>query len=568
MDLGLRKQVMFEINWNILRGEDMADDIDNPSSRQSGEFTERAILETLIPFKTDVDIESELGKAFAEENSDGSFISRVRQRQQLFFDESFATYIVLQTHYVDEATLKSYLSRLAINLDVHIVNSRPSANDDESSSSGGHGRDHIFSNAIKENDDPLIIVQSLEDQEESNGSGAVLVVWKMDVVLNRPRTRIASPMVTLAATAHLRPSEKAPSDVRAEEYLPSGVPAALNLLESFVSDPVLAAVKPRLSALRVSRVAPMGPVAKELLRPLKTGSQKTLSVLPALSSRVRYSRLNTHSSKPTIMASLDFDVMPFLECEVTLEKVELDLGGGTVEMLGNVHDLRLPISCNARDNLTFLYRLVANQDFEQHLQQTSNVRILTITISATVLVAEECRAPLKMMWRSNVDFSAALNPAFGGPSQLLQRNNRPSSLPTSAPTELPSSDHTASSSRPASDNSGAARDRSSAVSLSNLGLTITFTGPTNVYVGEVFYWNVFLVNGSDRARKLALVVIPRRRSGDAKTHSRPLSSASAAARHNQIAEAVVDENIVYAMQRSAISEPAQIVTLNTEVRVG
>src|SRR6266513_1327202 len=122
-------------------------------------------------------------------------------------------------------------------------------------------------------------------------------------------------MIVFAASANLKPVEPAKTEVT-EEYLPSQTPSDLNLLESFGGDPELASLSPHLSALRVSRVVPATQVAKELLRPLRNISQRAFRAVPAVSSRMRYSRLNTHASQPSIIASLDFDVTPFADCNV------------------------------------------------------------------------------------------------------------------------------------------------------------------------------------------------------------------------------------------------------------
>ncbi|KAI9846090.1 MAG: hypothetical protein M1837_004346 [Sclerophora amabilis] len=577
----------------------MADEIHPSSPRPSGEFTESTVLDTLVPFATDVDIEDELGNIHAQPDEHDSPLAGIKQRQLLFFgqfrlavqvqtvvllihrltDELTTIYIVLQTPYTEESVLRSYLSRLAINLEVHVLNARtplPQSSENAPGPSGPLSRDLIFSSTVKEDEDPLMVVQASEDDAGQDGTGNILVVWKMPVVLHRPRIRITRPVITFTAKAHLRPAEKAPSTVRAEEYLPSQVPAAPNLLESFSSLPALAHVKPRLSALRISRVAPVSPVAKELLRPLKSGLQKHFATVPAVNARVRYTKLNTYTNNPTIVASLDFDVMPFINCDVRLEQVDLQLTMGTVESLNRTKDLELPILCKPLDKLTFLYRLGAGPDFDNHLHQIPNVRILRISILVTILVAEDCRPPIAMNWKSNVDFSVVLNPTFEGPRQTLQRGHRPPSLtapspsdgpPAPQPSEVVQSGVGTSIPSPRSFSDGA-KHRPNSASLDKLGLTMTLTGPREVVVGEIFRWDIFLVNRSDRPRKLALVVLPKRRGGDAhKIHSRPHSTGSAG-KQNGTADAVVDENIVYAMQRSSIVEPADIVSLSTEVRVG
>lgn len=98
---------------------------------------------------------------------------------------------------------------------------------------------------------------------------------------------------------------------------------------------------------------------------------------------------------------------------------------------------------------------------------------------------------------------------------------------------------------------------------------MTFTGPsdgTPIYPGVPFSWSVFIVNRSDRPRKLALVVIPKRRRTDARITRPP--STGYGKKDPKVADAVVDENIVYAMQRNSAVETTEIICLSTDTRVG
>jgi len=93
-------------------------------------------------------------------------------------------------------------------------------------------------------------------------------------------------------------------------------------------------------------------------------------------------------------------------------------------------------------------------------------------------------------------------------------------------------------------------------------LTVTFTGPSRVYVGETFTWSVFVVNRSSRTRKLALLIPPKRkRVGDGKTL--PATPAGA-----DPPEPVIDESMVYQSHKSRYLEPAELVPLVHDVRIG
>ena len=163
--------------------------------------------------------------------------------------------------------------------------------------------------------------------------------------------------MVFSATANLKPAEQVQADVTDDEYLPSRQPSGFNLLESFNNDPALEGVKPRLSALRVSRIIPTTHVSKDLMRPLKNISRRSTRVVPAFSVRVRYARPSSTPSNPSIMASMDVDITPFAGLEIQLETVTFKVTGGVVEDLNNTQGMTLPMKCLPRDDVTFLYRV-------------------------------------------------------------------------------------------------------------------------------------------------------------------------------------------------------------------
>lgn len=364
-----------------------------------------------------------------------------------------------------------------------------------------------------------------------------------------------NPVINFTANASLRPEEQATSGTREEEYLPSKVPASLNLLESFKHDPALGDVTPRLSAMRVSRVMPATRLARELRRPLRNSAPQSIRAVPAVSARVRYSKLTGHASRPSVIASLDFEVTPMAQCNIRLEHLELRMAEGTCEDLMGLGGMRLPLECRPRDDLTFLYRLTPDESLEG-LGQTSSSRALEIRITVTALVSDDCQPTILMRWRANIDLSATLNPSFGGPSPSLQRSRRPTLLGVAAPGADPTGPPSGTA---ASDASRSGED---------MGLTLSISGPEEVYQGRTFTWTVFIVNRSSKARKLALLVMPNRRRGETKES---LSRKVSAAKSNgirPIAEAVLDENSVYELQRGLKAETTELVSLSTDVRVG
>lgn len=464
----------------------------------------------------------------------------------------------MQTPYFNEIALTSYLGRLVVNLEAQVVNGQTD------NPEGSPGQEVIYNSAVQDTEDPLIVVQGPDESDES-GLGHILVVWKLSAFLIRPRLRLQNPSIIFSATASLKPADQVKPESLREEYLPSGVPSGVNLLESFNDDPGLGGVKPRLSALRVSRVAPASLAARDLMRPLKNISRQQIKCYPVINARVRYSRPNTTPSNPIVIASLDVDLTPFANCDIVLEKVELGITGGNVVDLNDSQGMTLPITCLPQDDITFLYR-VEPDDLD--ITNKSLVRALDISIHATAKLSSVCQPKIAMQWTTSLDFTSPVNPGFGNATQPIVRPHRPAQLsigsstfetvPTVAslaltrPDALPSQDITTRQQR----------NRS----VPDFGVTVTFSGPTaSIHPGVPFTWSVFIVNRSDRPRKLALMVIPKRRRTEARI-TRPPSTGHG--RDPKIAEAVVDENIVHAMQRNSAMDATEIVCLSTDTRVG
>jgi hypothetical protein len=448
-----------------------------------------------------------------------------------------------------------------VSLEARVTNS-PSENND-----GPPNHEIIYSGTVDPAQDPLTIVQGADEADKNNKEGHVLVLWNQSVVIGRPlRLRLQNPSVVFSASANLKPAEHMQPDIREDEYMPSQLPSGLNLLESFNNDPELGAVKPRLSALRVSRVVPASQVAADLTRPLSNISRKSIKVSPAFSVRVRYARPNTIPSNPSITASLDIDITSPAGQEVVLETVKFVVTEGLVEDLNNAQGMVLPMACLPRDDVTFLYRL------RQDEQDTSrgNVKPVQILVVAKVKVSKTCKPHISMRWQTSVDFTPPVNPGFGQPSQPIRRDHRPahlsidsslSTVPTVAslavtrPDALPAVETTIRHQR--------------STSLPDFGVTMTFTDISTkpLRPGEEFTWEVFIVNRSDRARKLALIVVPKRRRTERVNHNRPPST-SYGRKDPNVADAVMDENIIHAMQKNSAMEAADLICYSTDVRVG
>ncbi|KAJ5767029.1 uncharacterized protein N7511_004645 [Penicillium nucicola] len=519
-----------------------------PGLEIPGEFLRHAILDTVVPHAPALDIEGALSSALEDGADDlPSVLSSIPQRSLLFFDESVPVRIVLRLSDCSETILKHYLPRLEVKLDVFAVDPAESVAENPTPT-----RDIINSGIVRGEEDPLVVFNEFEGEEGSGNH--VYLVWNIDATLKRPRIRIQQPSLLFIASASLSPSDGCRQEDSDDDYLPSLVPASSNMLQPLSGDKSIGHKEPFLPASRLLRVVPTT-YNEDPIYNIQQQHGQPFRVVPAASARIRYSRLNSYTGRPTTIASLDFEVTPFLNNQVSFDKAELQLSEGTIESLSDVPGLALPLTCYPRDDVTLMYKLTPEYGPETNLSSTATFSVLDISLGATILVDDDCKPRISMQWRTNVDFSVALNPTYGGPSPALQRNNRPTSLSVSTQAGTPSN------------NRSSLRER--AYSVTDVGITISFSGPTRVQVGTVFSWDVFIVNRSNVPRKFALIAVPRRKRVDPRGHvARPSSSSINSRKEDHVAEAVTDDNIVHARQKSVAGQEVELISLSTDIRVG
>lgn len=433
----------------------------------------------------------------------------------------------------------------------------------------------IFVGQVRDVSDPFVVV----DQEDAEGSGSddapsqhVYAIWKLPVALARPRLRPHDSFAVFTASASVKPELAAELNTRATGYLQSGLPTSVNLLESFSGDPALGGVKPRLSALRVSRVAPL--MRKhDLTMHLRSLAQLRLPVFAAAHMRIRFSRPNTAPPSPAIIAVLEIDFTPFFEREILLDEIKLFTPDATVDNLNDEAAMRLPQIYVAHDHVTFLYLIKPHDPDTGQRPLSSN---LDISVSACVQVTPGVCVPrLTMAWSAALDFTTPVNPSFATTSvdTGIQRAHRPSQLSIGSPAAT-----TPVAAQPAAPHPDAlpALDASTArteATLTDLGITMSFTGPARpVYPGDVFSWTVYVVNRSSEKsarppRKLALVAVPKRRRNEVRP-VRPPSTASRRLGEKEIADAVLDDHALHAMQRNSMVDVSDVLCLSADTRVG
>jgi hypothetical protein len=300
--------------------------------------------------------------------------------------------------------------------------------------------------------------------------------------------------------------------------------------------------------MRISKIAPSAPLAREMVRPIKTGQRPLFRVVPPLMWRTRFAAVHTSLADLSLLASLDIEVASYTSYGVSIRSVNLALLGGDIKRLTSV-DTSAPSSPG--DQLSYLYKATPDLSADGTPALGTKGHILTLSIEADIHISPSCTPHVAIMWRTSVDFASEAR------ANLLKAAHRLSTASYSDSTK-------SAPALPAPDPDPAANA---------INLTLTITGPPRVKLGEPFHWSVFIVNRSDKPRRLAITVLPKRKRD---AHTRPSSSSSTSIRpasHAQsekplLAPAVADENAVYARQKGARAEPAELVCLTTDMRLG
>ena len=489
-------------------------------------------------------------------------------------DENLTVYLVLRIEKSSEDQLKAYLPRLKLKLDVWaIASAGTSKNGQSKDEDPGPNQDLIFSREVENDHDPYIIVNADGDDDETL-EPTVLAIWETTATLNRPRMRFPSPSLHFIASASLVPQKTA--EIKFEdELLPAFEAAQPNLFEPLAQDPAFKNDVPYLPVSRLNRVLP-DQSAGEIVQRIRHAPPRSIPAVQAVSARIRYTRLNGSSTAATTLASLDFEITPFVDSAVELEEANLSLAQGSASP---VMPLELPLSCRSKDTVTMLYKLqpaggpagAFRGPLAGSAANVTNTDAVSISISARVVVSETSNANISMAWTTNIDFSTSLNPTFGPRSQNLQRPNRPNSIPI--PTTAQRTVQSAAVSIP----------RSSI--LPAAGLTISFCGPDSfVKIGQTFVWTILVVNQSAKIGKLAIIALPQMQRSVNVSHRyslRHVAHGSTSSTHNpdrkrglargtiETAAALCDENIVYALQHQNLQNVGtDLLSLTPEIRVG
>lgn len=362
--------------------------------------------------------------------------------------------------------------------------------------------------------------------------------------------------VYFATSASLKSSEMTLLKPSANEYLPGMVPISMNLLEPFANDPALSRTKLYLSASRITQTPTAVPMPKIIAKPLKTGPRRFFRAAPALLWRVRFLPRKTASEPDAVIASLDFETTNFAASDLSLDAVELSLSAGTAESLCK----QLPLHCRPNDQVTLLFKLLPLSNETTDTSSMKYEHELSIDARATVFLSESCKPRIRITWKTSVDFDSFKTNSR--PTSLTHSGSRPTSnrLSSKDLPKLPGPD-----SLPITDQQHDTRS----MSTSAAGIHLTISGPHTAYVGETFHWKLLVVNRSDQLQKLAVVVIPKRRRTElTKPGSDPKNGVKKIQDSDVVAQLVLEDRLVLALQRTAIQDTTELVCLSPDIRIG
>ena len=272
--------------------------------------------------------------------------------------------------------------------------------------------------------------------------------------------------------------------------------------------------------------------------PLRVVSRRAFRAIPAVSSRLRYHRTGAVHGWTDVTASLELDVPSFAQHPVQITDVGLSYADGLPQKMINKACIELPATSYARDNLICLFALDTQAPYPGH--PTPPNRSLDVLVDARVLIADNCRPNILIRWRQTVDLTAIMQSAAMKLPPSIQRDNRPSRLSINDP-KTGSTDST--------------------TLFSSANVTATFMGATPIHVGEPFQWEVSIVNRSERARHFSITMIPKSLNADGgrgRLRSGTLPGNGGA----KLADAVVDDNVLYGTIKAQDLEPAQLACLS------
>ncbi|KAK7205971.1 TRAPP trafficking subunit Trs65-domain-containing protein [Myxozyma melibiosi] len=329
-------------------------------------------------------------------------------RTSVFYDEKLPVCVRVHIPFAEVPDMtplrfRGYLTRFAISLEVSaasFANARYSSLGFQLQQTGKvqelQETSHpIFSTIIDQSSLIYVSCVNQKSNQSSHENQGWEAIWLVELPIVRPRARLISPRISIAAQASLRakaleggsislwtPPSASDDDSDPEtsilteeqvtdEYLiPLAPLTSMNLLEGLSHDVKFSRLStpPTLPVTKVlspaSRVTPLAGAAltPEVVKLAHLASKVYIPVFPCVTMRLRCSRLPNSATLSedgnVVLANLDIDVTAYAKVDVVLRSVEFVVVGGKVDHL-QFPTGKYPIRCKPLDGISEIFRLMS-----------------------------------------------------------------------------------------------------------------------------------------------------------------------------------------------------------------
>ena len=262
-----------------------------------------------------------------------------------------------------------------------------------------------------------------------------------------------------------------------EEFLRSGTPLPSNILQPLLHDSALEGTRPCMSALRFTKVTSSTSGNRNSRKPIVLTRSKLYPAFPILSVKYRVISCTINEGKPILLLSIEISTSTVLNTGVKLLKVDLTFTSGEVRQKTQSVSARQFFELKPGDETSLLYEITMND--KRPKTGDCNGKII-----ARVDVPKECSTRILLdckeyicdaLEKANIKFSMD-EPPYAFMEPYDESKNYLTNTNLFHP-------------------------------FLNQGVAITISGPQEVRWGEVFFWNILIVNRTHAARRCCITLL-------------------------------------------------------------
>lgn len=271
---------------------------------------------------------------------------------------------------------------------------------------------------------------------------------------------------------------------KGEEYLRSGTPLPSNILQPLLHDSALDDTRPYMSALRFTKVASSISENRNFRKPIALTRSKLYPALPILSAKYRLISYTRSQEKSILLVSIEITSSTTLNTDVRLVKVDLLFPNGEVKQRTQPVSSRQPFEIKPGDQNSLIYEIIINDVDREKTDKWPMAANCSGNIVALVDIPRECSTRIFLDCKKYIDDAI--------------RNANTDSLMDRSPSALM---------KPYVSCKDYQADSNSFPHFRNQGIAITVSGPQEVRWGEVFIWNILIVNKTRAARRCRITLL-------------------------------------------------------------